>query len=134
MADVTSVQTLVDNERNLVVKLCGVLDTAHVARADAVDVSALNPPVPVEVTLQKVEYSTREGLSVNLYWNATADQLFLTLSGSGIMDFSCFGGLTNNAGAGVNGDVQYETTGATPGATTAITTYSVILTFKKIPS
>jgi hypothetical protein len=128
MADVTSVQTLVDNERNLVVKLCGVLDTANVAKATFVDVSALNAPVPVEVSLQSVEWSVSGNLSINLYWNATADQLFLTLAESGQMCFSQFGGLTNNAGAGVNGDVEYETVGfANP------STYSAVFTFKKIP-
>jgi hypothetical protein len=129
MADVTSIQIIVDNERNLVVKLCGVLDTANVAKTTFVDVSALNAPVPVEVSLQSVVWAISGALSINLYWNATSDQLFLTMADSGQMCFEQFGGLTNNAGAGVNGDVEYETVGFTNPST-----FSVVLTFKKIPS
>ena len=56
-------------------------------------------------------------MRVDLLWNASSNVLCKTLgangalSSQGYMDFRDFGGITNNAGSGVNGDLLLTTTG-----------------------
>lgn len=123
MANVTSVQTLVDSERNLVVKLVGILDTSNVslstlidpALVAAVNASGLNSQQPARVAIKKVNYDIEDGLAVNLYWDATTDVPIWRFTGRGCVDAKHFGFLQNNAGAGVNGKVLYDTDGYSSG-------------------
>ena len=64
------------------------------------------------------------GMKVNILFDATSDVLAMQLgeNQSGHHDYSSFGGLTNNAGSGKTGDVQFTTIGASSGDT-----YTVIL-------
>lgn len=126
MANVTTVQTIQDGDRNLILAIAGVLDTSNVAKAQLVAVSALVPAASL-VKLKKAQWSVQPGLSINLYWDATADVPFLCMSGS---DHQCYaeeGHIPNNAGAGVTGNVDYETTGWSAGTLT----YSAVLWFVK---
>ena len=52
-----------------------------------------------------------------MLWDATTDVLILTLGEADFVsfDFSRFGGLTNNAGAGKTGDILFTTVGAASG-------------------
>ena len=67
-------------------------------------------------------------MKVQILWDATSDQFCIELgeNQSGDHDYTVFGGLTNNAGAGKTGDVQFTTVGATSGDT-----YTVILYLRK---
>jgi hypothetical protein len=64
MANSVQIQTLVDSERNLVVKLVGLLDTSNVSLATlidpalvaAVNASGLNSQQPTKVAIKKVTY------------------------------------------------------------------------------
>jgi hypothetical protein len=126
MANVTDLQILVDGDRNVIVKIAGILDTANISKTALVDVSALAPACSL-VALKKATFSVQSPLSVNLYWDANTDVPLLTMSGA---DHQCFGEegqLGNNAGTGINGDVLYETTGYSSGSLT----YSAILWFTK---
>ena len=125
MANVTSIQTIADWERNVVVKVVGVLDTSNVSKATLIDVSALVPAASV-IKLKRLQFSVQEGLSVNLYWDADTDVLLAALSNTGCLDFIQHIG-PNNAGAGVTGDVLYETTGWASGTLT----FTVVLWFTK---
>jgi hypothetical protein len=67
-------------------------------------------------------------MKVQILWDATSDQFCIELgeNQSGNHDYTIFGGLTNNAGAGKNGDIKFTTVGAT-----AADTYTVILYLRK---
>ena len=124
MANSVQIQTLVDSERNLVVKLVGILDTSNVSLATlidpalvaAVNASGLNSQQPTKVAIKKVTYDIEDGLAVNLYWDATADVPIWRFVGRGFVMGEHIGFLQNNAGAGVTGKVLYDTDGYSTGS------------------
>jgi hypothetical protein len=124
MANSVQIQTLVDSERNLVVKLVGLLDTSNVSLATlidpalvaAVNSTGLNSQQPTKVAIKKVTYDVEDGLAVNLYWDATADVPIWRFVGRGFVMGEHIGFLQNNAGAGVNGKVLYDTDGYSSGS------------------
>ena len=124
MANSVQIQTLVDSERNLVVKLVGILDTSNVSLATlidpalvaAVNASGLNSQQPTKVAIKKVTYDIEDGLAVNLYWDATADVPIWRFVGRGFVMGEHVGFLQNNAGAGVTGKVLYDTDGYSSGS------------------
>ena len=124
MANSVQIQTLVDSERNLVVKLVGILDTSNVSLATlidpalvaAVNASGLNSQQPTKVAIKKVTYDIEDGLAVNLYWDATADVPIWRFVGRGFVMGEHIGFLQNNAGAGVTGKVLYDTDGYSSGS------------------
>ena len=123
MANSVQVQTLVDSERNLVIKLVGLLDTSNVSLATlidpalvaAVNASGLNSQQPSKVAIKKVTYDIEDGLAVNLYWDATADVPIWRFVGRGFVMGEPIGFLQNNAGTGVTGKVLYDTDGYSTG-------------------
>lgn len=126
MANSTTLQTLIDGERNLVIKIVGILDTANDAQNPVVDVSAL-VPAAIRVRLDKITYSISSQLAVNLFWEATTDVPIVSLTGYGCIKAKEFGGLVNNGGAGVSGDISLTTTGWASG----VQTYTLILEMVK---
>lgn len=130
MADAVTSQTIVDGGRTAVMKFTNVSDASGETDVVKVDVSALtssNGKICTGVSITKLWFWTA-GMSVNVEWDATADVLIATLPADreGCYDFSCFGGIPNNAGAGKTGDILFTTTGATSGDT-----YTVILEMTK---
>ena len=115
MAITVTKQTLVDGERNVVVKLDLVSDAA----ADVTD----------QVLVSKADYTGTftdlkimavqaglVGFSMKLTWDATANVDALDLpEGEDVYDFHLIGGLINNAGTGKTGDILFSTTGAASG-------------------
>jgi hypothetical protein len=89
------------------------------------DVSAL--AIADECRIFGVWWITK-GMAVDIFWDATADVLAFTLptDTSGYLDFSSFGGLRNNAGAGKTGDILFTTVGHSTGDT-----YLIILDLRK---
>lgn len=124
MADAVSSQTIIDGARNAVMKFTNLSDGTGESAVVKVDVSALQG-APSKVDIQKVHYNVN-GMVVTMLWDATTDVRILELSGYGCFDFRDFGGLTNNAGAGVTGDISFTTTGATSGDS-----YSIVLEMTK---
>lgn len=124
MADAVTSQTLIDGPKNVVVKLTNVSDGTGEAAVLKVDVSALNG-APDRVKINKVHYNVN-GMVASLLWDATTDVVALVLAGDGCFDFTSFGGLINNAGTGVTGDILLTTTGHT-----AADSYSIILEMAK---
>ena len=124
MANSVQIQTLVDSERNLVVKLVGILDTSNVSLTDLIDpalvasvnATGLNSQKPTKVSIKKVTYDVEDGLAVNLYWDATADVPIWRFVGRGFVMGEHIGFLQNNAGAGVTGKVLYDTDGYSSGS------------------
>jgi hypothetical protein len=131
MADAVTSQTLQDGDKVAVMKFTNVSDGTGESAVTKVDVSALQTDSQgrtcTGVTIQKIWWQCI-GMKVQILWDATTDQFCIELgeNQSGDHDYTTFGGLTNNAGAGKNGDVKFTTVGATTGDT-----YTVILYLKK---
>ena len=127
MANAVTSQTLLDGPRNLVILLTGVLDTSNEARTIKVDVSSYDP-APTKVRVDKIQYSIAGALQVLLDWDATTDVTFAVLSGQGELEACKFGGLQNNAGAGVTGDIYLTTLGYSAGTVS----YTLLLEMTKV--
>lgn len=129
MANIFSVQTLVDGPRNVVVKVVGILDTADLTGQTVIDPATLSSVRPAmsggpkaqKVRIDKIEYSIEDTIQVNLYWDATTPVPIVALNGRGTLKEQKVGGLINNAGAGVNGKVTLSTQGWAGGATLSFT-------------
>lgn len=126
MADAVTSQTLLDNDRNVVMKFTNVSDGTGESAVLKVDVSTL-VGAPTSVKITRI-IAAADGMAVNILWDATTDvPAFVVPSGANLdFDFGEFGGLINNAGAGVTGDIRFTTIGHT-----ANDTYSIILHMKK---
>lgn len=124
MADAVSSQTIIDGARNVVMKFTNLSDGTGESGVTKVDVSALNG-APSAVRIDRVHYSVN-GMVVTMLWDATTDVRIMELAGDGWFDFRPFGGLPNNGGSGVNGDILFTTTGATSGDS-----YSIVLEMVK---
>lgn len=134
MANVTAIQILQDGPRNLVVKLTGILDTSDVSLATLVDVATLSAitdggQLATRIIIDKISYNVEAGLAVNLYWDATTDVLAASLVNSGDDIYAqSYGGIWNNAGTGITGNLLYSTQGWSAGATLS---FNVILECRK---
>lgn len=125
MADAVTSQTIIDGARNVVMKFTNLSDGTGEAAVLKVDVSALSG-APSSVSIKRIIYSV-SGMVVTMLWDATTDVPIVELGGNtGVLDFECFGGLPNNAGAGKTGDILFTTTGHTAGDS-----YSIILEMVK---
>ena len=117
MANVTTIQTLVDGQKNVVIKVDGLLDTSDVALATLLDPATLsavleNGQKATKLRIDKIVYDVEDTLAVNLFWDATADVSIWHLVGRGKLEFDKkYGGLQNNAGAGITGKILYSTQG-----------------------
>lgn len=126
MANVTSIQTLVDGPRNVVIKYDGILDTSDVSSTTLIDPASLsaidvNNTLPTKVRIDRVFFDVEDGLAVYLYWDATTPVRIAELAGRGKMYAGKYGGLTNNAGAGKTGKVLVATQGWSAGTTLSFT-------------
>jgi hypothetical protein len=214
MANITSIQKLLDGPRNVVVKLAGILDTSDVAATGQIGASgftttigsklitfvagALTPTLgqyvtfsdgtttfpagtyitritdathivvnnaalatnvaaaititgtagavvlldpaeltglggfgaqPTRVIVDRLSFAVDVGNAVNLYWEATTNQLAATLTDSGDdVELKHFGGAYNPEAAGVTGKLLYSTQGWSGGA---ILSFIVVLECRK---
>ena len=134
MADAVTSQTIIDGERNCIMKFTNVSDGTGESAVAKVDVSALASNAAgvacSEVRVMRVSHAI-VGMSVQLFLNATSNVLLIELaeSSNGHMDFKDFGGLPNNAGSGKNGDILFTTKGHSSGDT-----YSIVLEMVKVYS
>ena len=127
MANTVTSQTLLDGDRKLVMLFTGLLDTSNEARVIKVDVSSFSPAA-AKVRIDKAQFSISDGLVVILDWDADTDVRFAALSGQGELEACAFGGLQNNAGAGVTGDIYLTTAGYASGTLA----YTLLLEMTKV--
>ena len=112
-------------------KFTYVSDGSGESAVTKVDVSALGSGADgstcTGVAIQKIWWQCI-GMKVNILFDATSDVLAMQLgeNQSGHHDYSSFGGLTNNAGSGKTGDIQFTTVGHSSGDT-----YSIVLELRK---
>lgn len=121
MANVVTQQILEDGQLNHIVKVEMLLDTSDMAETVIIDVSALSSMGDLQgacsrVNIKRIIYDIEDTLTVNLFWDAIADVSIWRLVGRGVIDLKKAGGLKNNAGAGVTGDVSFTTQGWSGGA------------------
>lgn len=125
-------QTLFDGERIAIMKFYASMSTTENESAVAkVTPSALTASSAGgacdAVSILKVTALTH-GLEVQMNWNATTNVVIQTIPQNTqyTQDFSQFGGLTNNAGAGKTGVVSFTTLDGSAGDA-----YTVILEMQK---
>lgn len=115
MADTVRADVLIDGGKNAVVYCTNASDGTGEAAVVKVDVSALDG-APSTVKIMKVRGACT-GMSVDLFFDATANDLALTLPADQPidLDFSDMGGLQNPGSSGVTGDILATTLGHTAG-------------------
>jgi hypothetical protein len=126
MADAVTSQTIMDGIKTVVMKFTNVSDGTGESAVVKVDASTLQGN-PSKLKIMRI-WAMCDGLSVRILFDATADVLAVTAV-TGFMehlDFRSFGGINNNAGSGVTGDISFTTEGASSGDS-----YSIILELSK---
>ena len=131
MADAVSSQTLIDGPNKAVMKFTNISDGSGESAVVKVDVSALeaslNGTACSEVVIERIWWQCI-GMKVQILFDATTNAFCIELgeNQSGDHDYTSFGGLTNNAGSGVTGDVLFTTVGHS-----SADTYTIILYMRK---
>ena len=120
MADTVGTQVLLDGERLYIAKFTNISDgTGETA------VVKINPSTLAVngwgracngVKINKI-WATTHGMEVRILWDATTDLFtwMIPQNSNYLMDFSSFGGLQNNGGAGSNGNLLFTTADASAG-------------------
>jgi hypothetical protein len=125
MANTLTSQTILDGERLAIIKVTGAVDTAE-TDVVKVDVSTLSSRGGLTCTGCKLNrvWSQTHGLEVTMSWAATTPVMIITIpqNDNYLMDYSSFGGIPNNAGAGKTGDITFTTLDVAAGDT-----YSIVL-------
>ena len=135
MADAITSQTLIDGDRYAVMKFTNVSDGSGESAVTKVDVSALQPLASntaaqktcTGVSIERIWWQCI-GMKVQILFDASSDAFCIELgeNQSGNHDYSSFGGLTNNAGSGKTGDINFTTVGHS-----SADTYTIILYMRK---
>ena len=135
MADAVTSQTLIDGDRYAVMKFTNISDGSGEAAVTKVDGSALQPLASntasqktcTGVVIERIWWQCI-GMKVQILFDASSDVFCIELgeNQSGNHDYSSFGGLTNNAGSGKTGDINFTTVGHT-----SADTYTIILYMRK---
>ena len=126
MADTVASQTLVDDIKIAVFKFTNISDGSGESAVKKIDVSALatnqRGQACTRVTIDEIWWQCN-GMKVQVLFDASTDLLCIELgeNQSGHHDYSSFGGLTNNAGSGVTGDILFTTVGHSSADTYTIT-------------
>ena len=118
MAVTATLQTIHDGARNLVVKVKLTGDGTDVTALQLIDASAYSNPTPgVGASLKLVRVqSIMDGFTATLLWDATTDVEFCNIPiADADQDFESIGGLINNSGTGITGDIMITTLGNAAG-------------------
>jgi len=132
MADTVTSQTIQDDNRKAVLKFTNISDGSGEAAVVKVDVSALEKEhvtqnACTKFTIEQIWWQC-VGMKVQLLFDATSNAFIIELgeTSSGHHDYRDFGGIWNNAGSGVTGDVLFTTVGHT-----SADTYTILISGKK---
>jgi len=130
MAATATEQVIANGPRNLVLKYTIAGTTGDTTDGILVNVSDLDTSIGVnDLRLMSVQ-GLVAGFAMNIGWDATANvDLFHFPADEDVdQDFSKWGGIPSDAGAGATGDVLFTTSGYTAAATQGAT---IVLWFKK---
>lgn len=131
MADAVASQTLFDGERKAIMKFTNTSDGTGETNVVKVNPASLSPSAAGgacdRVSITKITALTH-GMEVILKWKATTPVVIETIpqNNSYQQDFEKIGGLTNNAGTGVDGAITFTTADASAGDS-----YTVVLEMVK---
>ena len=131
MADAVTSQTLFDGDKHVVMKFTNISDGTGESAVKKVDVSALNSDIYgntcSSVAIEKI-WCQCIGMKVRMFFDSTSDAFIIELgeNQSGYHDYSEFGGISNNAGSGKTGDIDFTTVGHS-----SADTYTIILKMRK---
>ena len=131
MADAVTSQTLFDGDKHVVMKFTNISDGTGESAVKKVDVSALESDIYgntcSSVSIEKIWWQCI-GMKVRMFFDATSDAFIIELgeNQSGYHDYSEFGGISNNAGSGKTGDIDFTTVGHS-----SADTYTIILKMRK---
>ena len=131
MADAVTSQTLFDGDKHVVMKFTNISDGTGESAVKKVDVSALESDINgntcTSVAIEKIWWQCI-GMKVRMFFDATSDAFIIELgeNQSGYHDYSEFGGISNNAGSGKTGDIDFTTVGHS-----SADTYTIILKMRK---
>ena len=120
MADVVASQTLLDGERLFIGKFTNISDGTGETAVVKINPSTLSVNAYGRacngVKINKI-WATTHGMEVRILWDATTDVFawMIPQNTNYLMDFSSFGGLQNNGGTGVNGNVLFTTSDMSAG-------------------
>jgi hypothetical protein len=126
MADAVTSQTIFDGDKKVIQKFTNISDGTGESAVKKVDVSALennsHGQTCTGVTIEKIWWQC-VGMKTRLFFDATSNAFIIELgeNQSGYHDYSSFGGLKNNAGSGVTGDILFTTVGHSSADTYTIT-------------
>jgi hypothetical protein len=119
-ADTVASQVILDGERLFIGKFTNISGGDGETAVAKIDVSTLAKNVWGKtcngVKINKV-WAQTYGMGVDILWDATADVLVESIPADVMYTakYDCFGGLPNNAGTGVSGDVLFTTVNASAG-------------------
>jgi len=119
MADAVTSQTIIDTEKRVVMKFTNLSDGNGESAVKKVDVSALTTSPTgaacARVHITQIWYAI-SGMRIDLEWDASSNVKALILGGGvtleptvGHLDFRSFGGIKNNSGGGITGDIDLTT-------------------------
>jgi hypothetical protein len=120
MADAVASQTILDGERLFIGKYTNISDGTGETAVVKINAASLTPNsfghACNGVKINKI-WATTHGMEVRILWDATTDVFawLIPQNTNYLMLFDCFGGLPNNGGAGVNGNVLFTTADVTAG-------------------
>ena len=120
MADAVTTQTLLDGDRLVIQKFTNISDGTGESAVNKVIVANLTAnqfgKACTGVKINRI-WANAHGMEVRILWDATADVFcwMIPQNTTYDMSFDSFGGLQNNAGAGVNGNVAFTTSDASSG-------------------
>jgi hypothetical protein len=116
-----------DGERLAIMKFTNISDGTGETAVTKVTASSLaasgSGKACTGVIVNKIT-SVCHGMEVRMFWDASTDVPFFmtTINTNYENDFSSIGGITNNSGAGKNGNILFSTSDASSGDT-----YTIVL-------
>ena len=123
MADAVATQVIHAGEKNVVLKCTNISD----GTGEAAVTKAAAATYGTALRIKRIHYST-DGMAVRILWDADTDVVcwLIPANQSDTLDFTQIGGLPNNGGTGVTGNISLTTVGHTSGDT-----YTIILELAK---
>lgn len=127
MADVVTSQTIINGNRNLVMKFTNESDgtgETGVKKVDAASTTFATVPqgnVPgVHLKIARITFVVSGG-ELRLQWDASSATDIDILAYTGVQDYTFFGGLTNPKATGATGSILFTTVGFAAGSSYTVT-------------
>ena len=120
MADAVTTQTLLDGDRLVIQKFTNISDgTGETAVNKVIVANLAKNQFGAACTGVKINriWANTHGMEVRILWDATTDAFCWMIPQNNMydMEFSSFGGMTNNSGAGKTGNIAFTTSDASAG-------------------